>query len=312
MLPALLLGSLQTLALALLAPLVTGIIKKIKALLQCRRGPGIFQPYRDIYKMFQKQPLLSEHSSWISRITPYICFASVLTAAAIIPFVSVPAPLAFAGDAILVAYLFGLARFFLALAALDTGSSFGGMGSSREMMVSSLAEPALMMGIFVAAMSAGSTDLSRIAISGLTDPLLLRPVGILAFAGLAIVAIAETGRIPVDNPDTHLELTMIHEGMLLEYSGRHLALLTWGASLKQLLIFSLMANLYLPSGLASGLQAPAIAMALGLWLVKVLVLALGAAVVESSFAKMRLFRVPHLLAASFLLSILALISIQVL
>jgi formate hydrogenlyase subunit 4 len=218
-------------------------------------------------------------------------------------------PFSFAGDLIAVVYLFALARFFIALASLDAGSSFGGMGGSREMFISSLVEPAMMLSIFAIALNVGTTNLS--VISGTVSSMGLdavSPYHLLAFVALFIIAIAETGRIPVDNPATHLELTMIHEAMILEYSGKQLAIVELGAMMKQLLVFSLMANIFFPWGIASELSAAGIAISLVVIILKVAVLGVIMALVETSTAKWRLFRLPNLLSISLMLSFLALIS----
>ncbi len=305
MVKALALNVFQVVLLAGLAPLVTGIIKKTKALLQTRRGPGVFQPYLDLYKLLHKESVVSEHTSWIFVVTPYIYLASLLAASLMLPVISTAGLLNFSGDVILIIYLFALGRFFLALAGLDAGSAFGGMASSREMAISAVAEPAAMLPLFAMAVSQGSTNLTAV-ITGVdkAGQALLSPTIWLAFIAFFIAAIAETGRIPVDNPDTHLELTMIHEGMLLEYSGRPLALLTLGASLKQLLIFTLLANVFFPLGISTGYGLGSLGTALLVYMAKVVLLGLVMAVIETSFAKMRLFKVPDLLLGSFLLSLL--------
>lgn len=302
----------QIIFILLLAPLLSGVIKKTKAFFQTRQGPGIFQGYLDIYKWFRKDSVVSEHSSWIFVVTPYIYFAAVVAAGLLIPTVTTVLPLSFAGDIIAVVYLFALGRFFMTLAGLDAGSSFGGMASSREAAVSSIIEPAMLLAVFTVALAAGSTNLSVISKTFAVGSQAFRPSHLLAFAALAVVTVAETGRIPVDNPDTHLELTMIHEGMLLEYSGKELALMIWGASVKQLLVCSLLVNLFFPYYIATGLGPAGLAAGLAAYLGKILVVGVFMAVVETSFAKMRLFKVPDLLAGSFMLGLLALISTYVL
>jgi len=297
----LLFGLFQVLLLLALAPLVQGVIKKVKARLQSRRGPSLFQPYFDLVKFLRKDQVVSEPASWIFHATPYISLTSVLAAGAFIPVIGVTVPFSFAGDGLVVVYLFAVMRFFMALVGLDTGSAFGGMASSREMMVASLAEPALLLSLFTLALTAGSLNLSGMVqkLAGLGVGT-ISPSYLLAFVALILVTLAETGRIPVDNPTTHLELTMIHEGMILEYSGKYLALMEWSAWIKQLILFTLLANLFVPWG------------AHFLWyLPKVLVLATGIACIESSVAKLRLFRVPDLLAVSNALSILALVSVVI-
>jgi formate hydrogenlyase subunit 4 len=254
--------------------------------------------------------VISEHASWVFAFAPYVVFLTALVAGLMVPMLNLPAPLSLFGGVLAVVGLLALGRFFLALGGLDPASAFGGMGSSREMTISAIAEPALMLGIFAVAITAGSTDLSQIAQStqGATWKL-LNPAHVLAFAALFIVLLAETGRIPVDNPATHLELTMIHEAMLLEYSGRYLALMEWGASIKQLVLMTLLVNVFFPVGLA-GPQASAAALGLSLlaYLAKLLALSAAVVVVETTNAKLRLFRVPDLLSASFVLATLALLS----
>lgn len=305
-------GGLQAVLVLALAPLINGIIKKIKAWFQCRRGFSIWQPYFDLLKLFRKDAVVSEHTSWVFKATPYITFTAMATITFLLPVVTTQVPLNFVGDIILIVYLLALARFFMALAGLDAGSAFGGMGSSREMAISSIAEPAMMLAIFTVVLTYGSTNLSYIVQSAYSETaILLSPGHFLALVAFFIVALTETGRIPIDNPDTHLELTMIHEGMILEYSGKYLALMNWAASIKQLVIFTLLANIFLPWGITANPSLTTFGLAFLIYLLKILVLALAVSFIESSFAKMRLFRVPELLGASFILSLLALISVYV-
>lgn len=299
----------QFLLLIALAPLLTGIIKKAKAFFQTRRGPRIWQPYYDLYKLMQKESVISEHTSWIFRVTPYIYMGSLLAAAALIPVVTTEGSLGFTGDLILIIYLMAMARFFLTLAGLDAGSAFGGMASSREAAISSVAEPAMMLPLFTMALFAGTTNFTGIVVwVAHSGPAALSPVHLMSFVAFFVVAVAETGRIPVDNPDTHLELTMIHEGMLLEYSGKPLAILTLGASLKQLLIFTFLVNLFFPWGISGGHGLVSLGLATLLYIAKLVITGLIMAIIETSFAKMRLFKVPDLLLGSFLLGLLALVS----
>src|SRR5512142_284496 len=241
----------QTVLLLALAPLISGCVKNWKAKLQNRRGPPVWQTYLDLVKFLRKDMAISEHASWIFHAMPYVLFISTLLAGLMVPLLNVSAPLSLFGGVLAFVGLLALGRFFLALGGLDPASAFGGMGSSREMTISAIAEPALMLAIFTVAITAGSTNLSQmlLAAQGPTWKL-LNPAHVLAFAALFIVLLAETGRIPIDNPATHLELTMIHEAMLLEYSGRYLALIEWGASIKQLVLMTLLANLFFPAGLA--------------------------------------------------------------
>lgn len=300
---------LQIFIIIALAPLLSGIIKKIKAFFQIRKGPGVLQPYYDIAKLLQKDSVVSQNVSWLFHAAPIISFAAVLTAGLLIPIFITELPFGFAGDLIAVVYLFALARFFIALASLDAGSSFGGMGGSREMFVAALVEPALMLSIFAVALNVGSTNLSYISqtVSAMGIDA-LSPYQILAFVALFIIAIAETGRIPVDNPATHLELTMIHEAMILEYSGKQLAIVELGAMMKQLLVFSLLANIFFPWGIATGAGLAAILIALLVYAVKIVILGATMAMVETSTAKWRLFRLPELLSVSLMLSFLAIVS----
>jgi formate hydrogenlyase subunit 4 len=288
------------------APMLVGFIRKIKARLQGRRGAGILQPYRDLRKLFIKEVVISENTSWIFRFTPYIVIAAMMASAAIIPVLTTASSLPSLGNIILLMYLFLLATFFLALAGLDAGSSFGGMGSSREMAVAALAEPTVMVAIFAIALRAGTTGLSEMIIVSSADRLLLlNPGHLLAFCSLFVVALAETGRLPVDNPSTHLELTMIHEAMILEYSGRYLALIEWAAAIKLFLFFTLLGNIFVPWGVAATPQIVPLAggfIALG---IKLVVLAVSLAVLETVVAKLRLFRVPSLLMGSFMSALLA-------
>jgi formate hydrogenlyase subunit 4 len=305
-LPAIL---LQTALLLLLAPLVSGCIKNWKAKLQNRRGPRIWQPYSDVIKFLRKDMVISEYASWVFSFAPYVVFLTSLLVGLMVPMLTSQAPLSLFGGALAVVGLLALGRFFLALGGLDPGSAFGGMGSSREMTLAAIAEPALMLAIFTVAITAGSTDLSRIvqATQGPTWKL-LNPTHVMAFAALFIVLLAETGRIPVDNPATHLELTMIHEAMLLEYSGRYLAFMAWGASIKQLVLMTLLVNVFFPVGVATTATPAALGVSFSAYVVKLLLLSGAVVLVETTNAKLRLFRVPDLLSAAFVLATLALLS----
>jgi formate hydrogenlyase subunit 4 len=299
----------QLVLLLALAPLVSGFIKTMKARMQMRRGPGVLQPYRDIHKLLRKGMVIPDTASWLFSATPYVVFLTTLLAGLMVPMVAADTPLGLFGGVIAVVYLLGLGRFFLALGGLDTGSSFGGLGSSREMTFAALAEPTLVLAVFTVAIGAGSTSLSEMARAAIGQQWrFLAPSQILAFAALLLVLIAETGRIPVDNPATHLELTMIHEAMILEYSGPYLALIEWGASVKQLLLMTLLINVFWPFGLAEGWTAAGVAGALGWLAVKLAALSCGIVLVETANAKMRLFRVPELMALAFTLGALALVS----
>lgn len=292
----------------LTAPLIFGVIKKTKARIQNRRGPSVFQPYADLTKLLKKEVVISENASWLFSFTPNLLIASTLVIVLLVPTVFAPLPLHWIGDIITVAYLFALGRFFLALAGLDTASGFGGIGSSREMSIASIVEPAMMLSIFAVAVTAGSTNLSIVVRSLSTTPAsIFNPSHLLAFVALFIVTIAETGRIPVDNPETHLELTMIHEAMILEYSGRYLAFIELASQMKMVIFLSLLANLFFPMGLATVLSPAALGVSILSFLAKMILLAVGIALVESTNAKLRLFRVPDLLMTAFILSLLSLI-----
>jgi formate hydrogenlyase subunit 4 len=299
---------LQLLLVLVSAPLVSGIIKKTKARIQRRRGAGIFQPYFDLAKLARKEVIIPRAASWVFSVTPYILFASTLVIAMLVPTVLVPVPLSLTGDIITVIALFALGRFFLALVGLDTGSAFGGLGASREMSIASIIEPAMMLAIFTAAVTAGSTNLSVIVERLSSTPAsMLSPAHLLAFSGLFIVTMAETGRIPVDNPDTHLELTMIHEAMVLEYSGRYLALIELASQMKLAIFLALLSNMFFPAGMATSVSPAALLAGCASFFAKVIILAGVVAVVESTNAKLRLFRVPDLLMVAFILSLLSLI-----
>jgi formate hydrogenlyase subunit 4 len=309
MIAALSYGLLQLLLLLALAPLVSGFIRTLKARLQIRRGPGVLQPYRELHKLFHKGMVMPETASWIFSATPYVVFATTAAAGLMVPMLSAQAPLGLFGGVLAVVYLLGLGRFFVALGGLDTGSSFGGLGSSREMTIAALAEPAMMLAVFTVAIGANSTSLSEVARIAIGNPWqFLAPAQMLACAAMYVVLIAETGRIPVDNPATHLELTMIHEAMILEYSGPYLGLIEWGASVKQLLLMTLLINAFLPYGLHPYWSLGGVLVSLGFLLLKLLFLACSIVLVETTNAKMRLFRVPELLAVAFTLAALALIS----
>jgi len=300
---------LQLVLLLLVSPLVSGVIKTLKARLQTRRGPSVLQSYRDIIKLLRKGMVIPETASWIFSATPYVVFGTATLVGLMIPMTTTHAPLSLFGGVLAVVYLLALGRFFLALGGLDTGSSFGGLGSSREMTVSAIAEPAMMLAIFTVAVGANSTNLSEMAKIAVTQSWrFLAPSQMLAFAALFIVLIAETGRIPVDNPATHLELTMIHEAMVLEYSGPYLALMEWGASIKQLVLMTLLVNIFFPFGLSANRSPHAVGVGLGFYLAKILLLACLVVLVETTNAKLRFFRVPELLMVAFILGALALIS----
>ena len=296
----------QTALALLLAPGLVGLVRWLKARLQNRRGAPVWQPYLELRKLFAKEVVVSSNASWLFRAAPFVVFASTVAVAFLVPVLAVPSPFDPVGDLLVVVYLLLLGTFFLALAGLDPGSAFGGMGSSREMTVAALSEPTVALAIFALALGAGSTNLGQIVARTMADPAAaVSPGYLLAFGALFVVTLAENGRLPVDNPATHLELTMIHEAMILEYSGRYLALIEWSAWLKVLLFFSLLGNLFVPWGVATVLTWAALGWALATLLAKLVVLAVALAVFETRVAKLRLFRVPELLAVSFVLAVLA-------
>jgi len=288
-----------------LAPLLTGFVRKCRARFQRRRGASIFQPYRDLARLLRKEAVLAEHASWLFRSAPYLIFAAIWVAAALVPTFAAGLLFSWSADLIAIVALLGSARFFLALAGLDIGTSFGGIGSSREMMIASLAEPAMIMIVFTVALIAGSTQLSVIAETMTYAHVGLRVSLGLAAVALVLVAVAENGRIPVDNPSTHLELTMVHEAMVLEYSGRHLAMIELSAQLKLLLYISLIACLFAPWGLAHA-ESPPLAYLAGAvaYIVKLAIGAVSLALFETATAKMRVFRVPNFLGAALMLGLL--------
>lgn len=289
------------------APLLVGVLRTLKARLVGRRGPSPWQPYADLRKLLAKEVVVSTTTSWIFRATPYVLAATMLVAALIVPVFLARPPLAFPGDVILLMYLFLLGTFFLALAGLDAGSAFGGMGSSREVAVAALAEPTIIVAVFALAMRAETIDLARVVERFSREPLLAaNPAHLLAFAAFFIVMLAETGRLPVDNPATHLELTMIHEAMVLEYAGPDLALVEWASALKELLYLTLLVDFFLPMGIATSASPGAIFVALLAWAGKVFLLAIAVTIAESTNAKLRLFRVPELVSISLGFAFLAL------
>ncbi len=295
----------QMTAILLLSPLLTGLVRKVKARLQRRMGPPLLQPYRDLRKLLGKEAIVAENASWLFRFIPYFVFASTWVAAALVPTFAANLMFSWSGDLIAITALLGSARFALALAGMDIGTSFGGIGASREVMIASLAEPAMLMLVFSVALIAGSTQLSLIAEHMLTGHVGLRVSLALALLALIIVAVAENGRVPVDNPATHLELTMVHEAMVLEYSGRHLAMIELAASLKLTLYIALIACVFFPLGMAAGPEHPLADMGgAAVWLVKMAAGGVALGVAEMSVAKMRVFRVPNFLGAALMLGLL--------
>lgn len=299
---------LQVAAFIAAAPLFTAWIKRVKCWLQNRRSPPLMQPYLDLRKLFGKEVLLAHPASALFRTAPYLVFGTTVIAASVVPLIALGMPTARIADAIVLAGLFGLGRFFLALAGLDVGTAFGGMGASREMTVGALAEPAMLMVIFALAMVASSTNLSIVIHAILSQGLALRPSLLFALLALLLVGIAETGRVPVDNPATHLELTMIHEAMILEYTGRQLALMEWAAQLKLMIYGVLVCNLFFPWGIARTLDPTALLIAGVLLCGKLVILGAALAVAESLVAKMRFFKVPVFLAVAFTLALVGMLS----
>ncbi len=307
-----LLEALQFAVLAALAPLLTGLVRKVKARLTGRIGAGLLQPYRDLLRLIRKEVVLAPNASWLFRANPYLIFTTVWVAAAIVPTFATQLPLGQTADLIALVALLGTARFAMALAGMDIGTSFGGIGSSREMMIASLAEPAMLMVTFTVALLVRSTSLPHIAEFMLTQAVGVRISLLLALISLLMISIGENARIPVDNPATHLELTMVHEAMILEYSGRHLALIEAAAMVKLLLYISLIASIFVPWGMAIGTPSAG-ALALGL-VTYVAKLAFGGVLLgafETSIAKMRVFRVADFLGAALLLGVLAAVFLYV-
>ena len=308
MLETILLSIVQLVFIVLAAPLVQGIIKKTKARLQNRIGSDIVQPYRDIRKYLRKDAVIAKDASWLTRATPYIALAAVLCAALLVPLVYIKAPLSFTGDIILLVYLFAVMRFFMAIAALDSGSAFGGMGSSREMTMAAICEPALLLSMIAVLLSVGTTNISEVVAALLGREWNAFDYGYwLAWLSFLIVLIAETGRIPYDNPDTHLELTMLHEAMLLEYSGRYFAIMQLAIYIKQTLLITIFANLFMPWGISSEFTVTAVLSAGLIYLLKIIGIGILLALIETAYAKIRIFKIPKLLGSSMALAMLAII-----
>ncbi|MDD5687650.1 MAG: NADH-quinone oxidoreductase subunit H [Elusimicrobia bacterium] len=293
---------LQIVVLIIIAPLVSGIIRKIKNNFRMRQGPGIFQPYFNIIKLFGKEEIVSEHTSWIFSFTPYIVLASLLTALMLVPGIFPGISLNHVGDFFALIFLLSLGRFFLALSGLDAGSSFGGMGSSREMFISALTEPAFFVAVFALCLGTGTTDLNV-----LSTEFSFNLSHLVAGAALFMVTIVETSRIPIDNQETHLELTMVHEAMILEYSGRSLALIELAAQIKQIIFFSLLSIVIFPVFQLTDFSMSSILVYSGIFISKILLISFVVAVIEVTVAKMRLFRVPDFTTFAFVLSGTALV-----
>jgi len=293
-------GALQVVAVFAFAPLLTGIMRKVKARTQKRIGASVFQPYYEISKLWSKDEVVSDYSSWVFRSAPWVVALATITAALFIP-VFVPfSPFSAAGDVLLVIGLLALARFFTMLAGIDAASAFGGIGTSREMMISSLVEPGLFLTIFVVSLTLGGTDLTSLVGAAARSGVVIAPSMLFGLISFFIIILAETGRLPFDNPATHLELTMVHEAMVLEYSGRSLALIEWSQSTKQLVLLALLANLFLPLGMPTSIDVGLLPLGLGALavLAKVALISVLVAYVETRVAKWRLFRVPDLLTVA--------------
>lgn len=289
----------------LLAPGLTGFVRLVKARLLRRRGPSVLQPYRDIMRLCRKEAIVADTASWLFAVTPYLVFAATWVAAALVPTFATGLIFGWTADLIALIALLATARFFLALAGMDVGTSFGGIGASREVMIASLAEPAMLLIVFALALVAGSTQLSTIAAVFATPAVGLRVTLAMTLIALVMVAIAENARIPVDNPSTHLELTMVHEAMVLEYSGRHLAMIELAASLKLLLYLSLICAVFTPWGLAPAAGDPAaLATGFAAYIVKLAIGGVLLALFETAIAKMRVFRVPAFLSVALMLGLL--------
>lgn len=296
---------IQMLIVLLLAPLLAGFVRKVKARLLLRRGPPVFQPYRDLLRLVRKEVVLAENASWLFRSAPYLILAATWVAASLVPTFAAGLMFSWSADLIAITALLGSARFFLLLAGMDVGTSFGGIGSSREAMFASLAEPAMIMMVFTVALLAGSTQLSTVANFMASPDVGVRVSLAMALIALIIVAIAENARIPVDNPGTHLELTMVHEAMVLEYSGRHLAVIELAAHLKLLLYASLISCLFIPWGLVrSDMTSATLAIGGIAYVGKLAGLGLLLGIFETSIAKMRVFRVADFLGIALMLGLL--------
>jgi formate hydrogenlyase subunit 4 len=299
-------GVIQVLVITGGAPLLTGVMRQVRAWLEGRAGQGIGQPWRDLRKLLRKEPVTPSGTSELFRMAPLVLLATTVVVAAVAPFVTAASAIGPAADLFAVAALLAMGTATLALAAIDTGTAFGGMGASREMTIMALVEPTLLVAVFALSVRAGSTNLDRIVTATLDDPArVLSPGSLLAAVALALVTVAETGRLPVDNPATHLELTMVHEAMILEYAGPDLALVELASSMRLAVFLGLLVTLFAPWGIATSASPLAIAAGAVAFAAKVGVLGAALAAGEVFMAKLRLFRVPELLAASFLLAVLA-------
>lgn len=298
---------LEVFILVFLAPLLAGFTKWVKCQLQNRSSPSLLQPYRNLAKLFQKDICIAKSASKIFYYTPYIIFSTATISCFAVPLIFTNTCCYVTADIIVLVGLFSLSRFFLVLAGMDIGTAFGGMGASREMLIAAIAEPALLIILFSLAMTADSSNIFNIVTYGIVHPPLFHPSLIFSFVSFSLVAIAETGRIPVDNPATHLELTMVHEAMILEYSGKHLALIEWASQIKFALYSVLLINLFFPWGVAQIFSASSLLASFFVLCLKLMTLGIILGIAEINLAKLRLFRVPNLLNFAFLLALLGLL-----
>jgi formate hydrogenlyase subunit 4 len=303
----LLYGLLNVLFVLVVSPLFISIIKKVKAFTQKRKGPPLLQTYYNLAKLMKKETVYSENSSWIMRVTPLVNIAALLVASLFVPLLVIPQPTDLVGNVILFLYLLALAKFFMALSGLDAGSTFGGMGSSREMAISALIEPVIIVVFAALAFAFKTVNIPDMFRGALASNVLVDPVLILISISIFIIIIVESSRIPVDNPETHLELTMIHEAMILEQSGKNLAMMEMSNAMKQLLLMGVLINILIPWGLTTEFTPVAILVSIGAFLVKAVVVAVIVGLFESSCAKSRLFRLPGLFGLALFLSIVTLI-----
>lgn len=303
---------IQLLMILLVSPAFAGWVKVVKCRMQGRTSPGILQPYRDITRLFTKDVVLAQNASWVFRVTPYIVFGVTVMAGGVIPLISVDLPLSATADIIALVMLFAIVRFFTALAGMDIGTAFGGMGASREMMISSLAEPAMLMAVFTVSLASSSTSLTEMVTVMSGRAFMIRPSLAFSLIAFILIALAETGRIPVDNPATHLELTMIHEAMILEYSGRYLALIEWAGMMKLTIYFSLGIAAFLPWGIAGSADPLSLGIRTLFFLAKLMAGGVIMVLIETGLAKMRIFRLPDYLGSAFLLATLGMIAFFIL
>jgi len=298
----------QTAFVIFFAPIFLGWVNVCRARLQSRKSSGILQPYRDLFKLLRKESVIATGASPLFRVTPYIVFGCMGLAASLVPAITTDLPFGPAADAIALVGIFSLARIFMALSAMDIGTPFGDMGARREMMIAFLAEPATMMVLFTASLISRSTSLSTIAETLGSRHFTLYPSLVFATTSFFLIILAENSRLPIDNPSTHLELTMIHEAMLLEYSGRHLALMEWGSAIKLLVYFSIIISFFLPWGISHGSSLLSLLSAFPFLVLKIFILGTLLAILESTLAKLRLFRAPEFLAAAYLMAVIAFLS----